>query len=90
MVGVNKPRDFSMERSIIFLVLFPEHMGKAIGSSISEFLWLLNLPEKGDRLKREKPVDSCVKAVHLANRNRETYRTTHKTGKRLESTLYRK
>ena len=46
MVGVNKPRDFSMERSVIFLVLFPEHMGKAIGSSISKFLRPLNLPEK--------------------------------------------
>ena len=41
-------------------------------------------------LKKQKPVDSWVKGVHLENINRQTYHTTHNTGIRPQSMLFRK
>ena len=54
-----------MECAVILLSLFPEPHGKTLRYSVSKRFWLLNLPQKADRLKIEKPVGSWVMSVHF-------------------------
>ena len=91
VLGVNKLRDFAIECSVSSCCCYFEHKGKAIRWSTSKFLWLLSWPEK--RWQAEKKAacrllgEGCAFGKYT---DRQTYHTTHKTGIRPQSMLFRK
>ena len=66
--GSPRPGDICLECAVILLSLFPETHGKTLRYSVSKRFWLLNLPQKADRLKIEKPVGSWVMSMRFENK----------------------
>ena len=74
--GSPRPGDFCLECAVILLSLFLETHGKTLRYSVSKRFWLLNLPQKADRLKIEKQQTDI--SHNTQNKTRLGERAVHK------------
>ena len=74
--GSPRPGDICLECAVILLSLFPEPHGKTLRYSVSKRFWLLNLPQKADRLKIEKQQTDI--SHNTQNETRPGEHTVHK------------